>query len=177
MPLDAICERDADAATAALYADIRRTLGVPAVNLVWRHLASIDGALHWVWPRVRPLYRSAALAHAAAAVRASGRLADVEPVSLGGLADAGADADALATIRRVLASYERSNPPNLVVIQAVLLALSGAAAGPLPALTPVSSAPPDAAPLPPLIASADMATATRDLALRFDAAGRTDGRA
>ena len=30
---------------AAPFADIRATLGVGVVNLIWRHLATIDGAL------------------------------------------------------------------------------------------------------------------------------------
>ena len=28
------------------------------VNLIWRHLATIDGALPWVWQAVKPLYVS-----------------------------------------------------------------------------------------------------------------------
>ena len=30
---------------AAIFADIRETLGVEVVNLIWRHLATIPGAL------------------------------------------------------------------------------------------------------------------------------------
>ena len=48
-----IREDEARGAVAATYADIRGTLGVPLVNYIWRHLATIDGALDWCWPRVR----------------------------------------------------------------------------------------------------------------------------
>jgi hypothetical protein len=34
------------------------------VNLIWRHLATMPGALEWTWGELKPLYRGAALAHA-----------------------------------------------------------------------------------------------------------------
>src|SRR3546814_2598626 len=56
-----VCSSD----LAALYDDIRRTLNVPFVNLVWRHLATIPGALPWTWAAVRPLYALPAFDQAA----------------------------------------------------------------------------------------------------------------
>ena len=44
-PFPAIAEAAATGETAELFADIRATVGVRVVNLVWRHLATIDGAL------------------------------------------------------------------------------------------------------------------------------------
>jgi hypothetical protein len=52
-PLPAITEA---AAIAAIFADIRQVLGVDVVNLIWRHLATVDGALPWAWQALRPLY-------------------------------------------------------------------------------------------------------------------------
>ena len=69
-PVAAIGEADARGDIAELYADIRATLGVPVVNLVWRHLASIDGALPWAWQAVRPAYRSGAVSHHAERLKA-----------------------------------------------------------------------------------------------------------
>jgi hypothetical protein len=41
----AITEAAATGEIASIYADIRQVLGVDLVNLIWRHLATIDGAL------------------------------------------------------------------------------------------------------------------------------------
>ena len=43
-PFPAIAEASAAGETADLFADIRATVGVRVVNLVWRHLATPDGA-------------------------------------------------------------------------------------------------------------------------------------
>ena len=54
-PVAAISEAGATGEIAALYGDIRATLGVPVVNLIWRHLATFPGALPWAWQSLRPL--------------------------------------------------------------------------------------------------------------------------
>ena len=69
-PVPAIAEADATGEIAALYADIRATLGVPVVNLIWRHLATFPGGLSWAWRSLKPLYASGAIAAEAAALRA-----------------------------------------------------------------------------------------------------------
>ena len=43
-PFPAVVEASATGETADLFADIRATVGVRVVNLVWRHLATLDGA-------------------------------------------------------------------------------------------------------------------------------------
>ena len=57
-PVPAITENDATDEVAELYADIRKTLGIPLVNLIWRNLATMPGALDWAWSSVKPLYAS-----------------------------------------------------------------------------------------------------------------------
>ena len=47
-----IREEDATGDTALLYEQIRATLGTPVVNYIWRHLATIEGALPWCWTTV-----------------------------------------------------------------------------------------------------------------------------
>jgi len=56
-PFPAVAEAAATGETAELFADIRATVGVRVVNLVWRHLATFDGALPWAWTAVKPLYQ------------------------------------------------------------------------------------------------------------------------
>ena len=46
-PVPAITEAAATGGTAAIFADIRQVLSVDVVNLIWRHLATMDGALPW----------------------------------------------------------------------------------------------------------------------------------
>jgi len=105
-----IAEGDARGELAATFADIRATIGVPVVNFVWRHLATIDGGLDWAWRSVRPLYVSGDVFMLAGTVRAGlvlpglGSLVEPEP--------AGIDA--------VLASYDHSNTVNLVALSALL---------------------------------------------------------
>ena len=55
-PVPAVPEAAAIGDIAEIFADIRRVLGVGVVNLIWRHLATIPGALPWAWGTVRPLY-------------------------------------------------------------------------------------------------------------------------
>jgi hypothetical protein len=50
------------AATARIFSEIRETLNVDTVNLVWRHLATMPGALKWVWASLKPLYQGPAIA-------------------------------------------------------------------------------------------------------------------
>ena len=118
-PVSAICEAGAYGQTAAIFADIRETLGVEVVNLIWRHLATIPGALQWVWSTLKPLYQGPAIGHAFE-VRRSLRLPEVPALSADALAAAGLDLTARAGIHSVLDSYHHTNALALVVFSALL---------------------------------------------------------
>ena len=60
-------EEDAAGEIAKIFADIRNVLGTSVVNLIWRNLATMPGALEWTWSSVRPLYLSDAPPHAESA--------------------------------------------------------------------------------------------------------------
>ncbi len=68
-PVPSIREDQAEGDIAALYGDIRATLGVPVVNLIWRHLATFPNGLAWAWHAVRPQYRSGAVQAESRALR------------------------------------------------------------------------------------------------------------
>ena len=68
-PVPSITEADATGNIAAIYTDIRATLGVPVVNLIWRHLAVFTEGLPWAWESLKPLYANGAIAAQAAALR------------------------------------------------------------------------------------------------------------
>ena len=68
-PVVAVTEQNAEGQVAEIYQDIRATLGVPVVNLIWRHLATFPGALEWSWTSVKSLYEENIIHAEASALR------------------------------------------------------------------------------------------------------------
>jgi hypothetical protein len=114
-----ILETAATGQIADIYADIRDTLHTSVVNLIWRNLATLPGALPWVWSTVRPLYVGPADRHANA-LRQTLPLPSLPRLSVDALAAAGIGRTALAEIRVVLDSYHHTNALALVVLSALL---------------------------------------------------------
>jgi hypothetical protein len=114
-----ILESEASGEIAEIYSDIRRTLRTSVVNLIWRNLATMPGALPWTWSAVRPLYLGPAAAHAEA-VRRSLALPGLPGLSADALATAGITQPALTEIRLILNSYHHTNALALVVLSALL---------------------------------------------------------
>src|SRR5215212_10266373 len=104
-PLPAIAEAEASGETAAVFADIRAVLGVGVVNLIWRHLATIPGALPWAWGALRPRYADGGLARAAAGLRRRVVVPTVPVLPGEVFAAAGLSPEDLARIGGVLAAY------------------------------------------------------------------------
>lgn len=169
-------EADAPPAIASIYGALRAASGVPLVNLIWRHMATMPGVLEWAWEATRGPLESGAVAAARARVAAA-----LPPPA--GLAPAaaipGLDHAARQAPLAVVESYNRGNLTNLIVLTALRRAAEGttpaAEAAPLPA-----AAPPDTAPLPPvppLPVLAGLDPATRDLVRALGArhAGATAG--
>jgi hypothetical protein len=128
-PVLAIPEAQASGDIAALYEDIRATLGVPVVNLIWRHLAATPGALEWAWASLRPAYQSGAIADQASTLRGSLVLPSQVSLDSSELASAGLSASDIESIEFVLRAYERSNAMNLVALAALLAGLNKVAPG------------------------------------------------
>lgn len=117
-PFPAVAEATATGEVADLFADIRTTVGVRVVNLVWRHLATMDGALPWAWAAVKPLYLQGMADTAAIRFREEMMLPRLS--SLAGNEPGSVDA--------VLASYDHSNTINLFALGALAVWLRGEAA-------------------------------------------------
>jgi hypothetical protein len=115
----AVLESEATGEIAEIYADIRKTLGSGVVNLIWRNLATLPGALPWTWATVRPLYVGKAPLHAEA-LRRNLVLPNVPALSTDALIAAGIDKTALAGIRAILDSYHHTNALALAVLSALL---------------------------------------------------------
>src|SRR5437660_12920588 len=108
-----ILESEARGEIADIYADIRKVLGTSVVNLIWRNLATMPGALEWTWSTVRPLYLGAAPFHAES-VRRTIALPDLPGFSADTLRAAGVDEADQAIIGHVLDSYQYTNALALV---------------------------------------------------------------
>jgi hypothetical protein len=161
-PLAEIKESEAVGAVAEIYADFRHALGVPMVNLIFRHMATVPGCLEWAWAHIGPAYVSGAAI--AAAQRLMDGVADIDlALDAGALAAAGVDEAARAEIGATCAAYARANPVNLIGLKALRFVLeetpeARARRKPQRGLIP-RPAPARLAALPPMV---DMASAPDD---------------
>ncbi len=132
--------RDAEASPdiATVYAALRATMGVPQVNLIWRHAAALPGVLDWLWGQARPALDSGAAAGArdriAAAVRVPALAHSTAPEGVAALVE----------------TYNRGNLTNLAVLTAVRMRAEGVAQGTPRTSAPVGPALPAPPPLPRL---------------------------
>jgi len=159
-PFPAVAEASATGETAGLFADIRATVGVRVVNLVWRHLATIDGALPWAWAAVKPLYLQGMPDRAAVDFRAT--MTVLQLASLKGAQPASVD--------DVLASYDHSNTINLFALGALVAWLRGEA---VPAGRPAGGPrlPAPDVTLPKLATQEDVSPETWAMVLRLNRFG------
>ena len=142
-----VLESEAKGEIADIYADIRNVLGTSVVNLIWRNLATMPGALEWTWSTVRPLYRGDAPLHAEA-VRRGIALPEWPAFSADTLLAAGVDETEQALIGNVLDSYQYTNALALVVLSALLAHYDPR---PADAIAPATAAPkPSGAKIPEL---------------------------
>lgn len=153
----AIAEPAARGETAELFADIRATVGVRVVNLVWRHLATLDDALPWAWRAVKPLYLQGMVDRAVVDFRRDMTLPKLGPL-------AGAEPP---SVDAVLASYDHSNTVNLFALGALAVRLRGDVADDG---TPEQGArlPGPDVQLPPLASEADVPPETWQRVLRLN---------
>jgi hypothetical protein len=151
-PVPAIAEASATGAVAEIFADIRRVLGVEVVNLIWRHLATIPDALPWSWEMLRPLYIDGTITKEAQVLRGGLSLPDLPSLPQDLLVAIGLGSDEQATIRNILAAYDRTNAMALVALSGLLCRLDEppTATGQLPVKRPELSPEPAPIPLPPL---------------------------
>jgi hypothetical protein len=168
-PVPAITETDAAGEIAKIYSDIRQVLGVGVVNLIWRHLATIPGALPWAWGTLRPLYVDGTIAGEATSLRAALELPNLPRFPPQVFAATGLSDGDLAAIQDVLAAYDRTNAMALIALSAALRRLDGAPA--LDSGESVPAEPQSALPLPPLLDLGDMTAATADLVLTLNRFG------
>jgi hypothetical protein len=149
MSLPELREADAPPAIAATYAALRDATGVPQVNLIWRHAATLPGVLEWLWAQARPALESGAVAGARDRTAARLVLPDLPRL------------DAPPGVAALVETYNRGNLTNLALLTA--LRLRGAGVAPAEAGAPAPIGAP-LAPPPPLPRLADLPPALADTA-------------
>jgi hypothetical protein len=177
-PVPAIRESEATGRTAELFAHIRATLGVPVVNLVWRHIAVFPGALEWTWQVVRPAYVAGTVDAAADALREGLSLPELPGLPAAVLSAAGLSPDDVRGIRTVVDAYHRSNAMNLVALTALLARIDGVTGKAAPAPRPAAAVTARRVEerLPELLPLGDMAPGTAELVRALNLVGeRGDG--
>ncbi len=148
--LTELAERDATGETARIYEEMRHLGGVPMVALIFRHLATLPGALGWMWAALGPAWRSGRLQETAWRIAREAPLEPIARIRPEALAALGVDEAGLREIRDVLVAYNRANPENMLTIQCVLRLIDGARA--TASFEPRAWTPPPApGPLPPMV--------------------------
>lgn len=135
--LTEVPEAEATGSVAAAYDDIRRVLGLPIVNLIYRHLATRPGRLEETWAALRPTLSSSSAEVAAAELISGAVPPHVDPIPGRALEAVGLVGRETALARATLDAYARANSRNLLGMAALLEGCRGTgggadAAGPAP---------------------------------------------
>lgn len=170
-PIPAITEAAATGEIAAIFADIRHVLGVDVVNLVWRHLATIDGALPWAWGTLRPLYIDGSVIREAASLHAELALPSTPSIPAEVVAGLGLLQDDLAAIRSVLAAYDHTNAMALVALSALRARSQGYSPSEAEAAEPMPVVAAPQARLPRLLNLTDLSPSTAALVTTLNGLG------
>jgi hypothetical protein len=124
-PLPTIPEGEAIGAIKATYENIKAVIGVPVVNLIFRHIATLPGGLEWAWSMLRPLYAAGELVGAASRLMADIELPPLPRLARSALRAVGVDAEGERSIGQILDAYNRSNPMNMIALSTLLTFLEG----------------------------------------------------
>lgn len=117
--LPEVSEADARGSIAEVYEDIRRVLGLPLVNLVYRHLAVVPGRLEAVWAELRPNLADEAIDAMAEELLALAALG-IPRISRAVLSAAGVFEPQLDRVFATLDAYNHANPRNLIAIEGLI---------------------------------------------------------
>ncbi len=120
-----VAEAQADGPTRAIYQGIRALCGVPMVALIYRHLATIPGALEWAWAQLEPLLRDGSIQRVAWSLADGLDMPRAALLPEAALRVAGIDGTAQSGIVDVLDAYNRANPVNIVALRLLAKLLGG----------------------------------------------------
>ena len=158
-------EAEASGALRHIYAEIRRLSAVPMVALIYRHLATIPGALEWAWELLEPAMRAGVVQQSAWQLAERARVPRQPAIPAAALRAAGIDEADQRAIAQVLDAYNRANPVNLMAVRCLSLHLGGSVHDAGPASWPAWQPPAAVASLPPMVNPQAMAPVVRELAV------------
>ncbi len=158
-----ISEGDAEGEIRVLYEDIRSTMNVGMVNLIYRRMAMVDGLLAWVWGAIRPALTTGCATRALATLESKTHWPTTPAIPASTFAVLGIDTQDLAAITHMLGDYNRGNGLNLFVLTALAAALNANAPHTKKTAADVDVGRHTPRPLPPIIAMSQMAPATSNL--------------
>ena len=113
-------EDEANGEIAAIFADIRDTMGIPKVNLIYRYFATIDGALPEIWRFLRPYFVQRRIENA---VGEFTQLLSPAALKHYKLPPQQLDHEEREAIVATLDFYLRANPMNLCALQLLALGI------------------------------------------------------
>ncbi len=111
-----VSESQASPAVSAIYSDIRSTMGVALVNLIWRHLAVEPTVIAWSWQQLKPHYTNGAIPAAAWSLREIIAPAVLSRFTSDECCQLNREIDDLSVLDAVLRTYERGNAQNLIAM-------------------------------------------------------------
>jgi hypothetical protein len=120
-----VAEYEATGEIEQIYHDIRQTLRVNGVNLLFRTWAAYDQVLPIVWNAVKPNVETRAFEDASDTVRAAAMIAARQLDALNAREQAGLGESQAYQVRAALSLYHYINPKLLLLICAVKLAVDG----------------------------------------------------
>ena len=158
-----IPESEATGTVRELYDDMKATMNIGMINLIYRRIATADGLLEWVWDAVRPVLASGDVERAALLLESGLDWPSMPEIPAPALPLLGLGSPEIETLIRVLDDYNRGNSLNLFLLTAFAESLkSGGSWEEVPdATVDVPSAKPQD--LPPIVAMSDMSKETASL--------------
>jgi hypothetical protein len=124
-----VAESAASGRVAEIYVDIRRVLGLPMVNLFYRHLATRPELLEEAWTALRPNLGSEAAEAGASALTSEAASSATAPTARRAPASPAAGSDAAQLGAATLDAYARANSLNLLGMHALLDGCPGTGEG------------------------------------------------
>ena len=118
--LPAVSESGATGEIAELYADIRDTLNVSAINFVWRHIATIEGGLRWAWEAAKPMFVSGLVETESEHLMSVLSFPKMPLLSDTTLSLVGVNRQDREVISAILDTYNRGNMLNMMSLSALL---------------------------------------------------------
>ena len=169
--LPAVSETEATGEIAELYADIRETLNVSAINYVWRHIATIDGGLRWAWEAAKPMFVSGLVETESEHLMAALSFPKLPFLSDTTLSLVGVSRKDRAVIAAILDTYNRGNLLNMISLSALL----GEPITPAVGSRAKASLPSTNIPLPPFPEVADLPDDVSEQVLVINGLGAKPG--